>query len=321
MSCSASIIIVGFNNFDTTTGPCLESLLADPDNVRHEIIVVDNCSTDGSGEKLAAFAALHPQVRPVRNTANRGYAGGNNDGAALARHGIIVLLNSDTLVPPGAMTRLAAIIGQQQQPVMLGPVTNQAGNEQKIHTVSGTVDGVLAEGEKWRDNAGGVLYPSPRLDFFCVAVPVAVYRQLGGLDEGFGCGYYEDTDFSIRAAQEGVSMLMTEDVFVYHRAGASFSSVGGKNVHGLMRENKKRLLRKHPGGVVLHHMRDVNLQVMARYGREKENGAATSELLYRFENRLQLAQRQYPRNIIKKLRYHLRLRHVRRAFFSGADGR
>jgi len=321
MSSPASIIIVGFNNFDTTTGPCLESLVADPGNARHEIIVVDNCSTDGSSEKLAAFAALHPQVRPTQNTANRGYAGGNNDGVALARHEVIVLLNSDTVVPPGAMTRLAAIIGQQQQPIMLGPVTNQAGNEQKIHTVSGTVDGVLAEGEKWRDNAGGVLYPSPRLDFFCVAMPVGVYRHLDGLDEGFGRGYYEDTDFSIRAVLEGVSMLMTEDVFVYHRAGASFSSVGGKNVHDLMQENKKRLLRKHPDGVVLHHMRDVNLQVMARYCQEKEDGIATTGLLYRFENRLRLAQRQYPRNPVKKLRYHSRLWRVRRTFYCGDDRR
>ena len=77
-----------------------------------------------------------------------------------------------------------------------------------------------------------------------------------------------------------------------------------------MKENKRKLLQKHLGGVPLYHMRQVNLKVMERYLEEKTSGRDTPGLCYRFGNRMKLAQQQYPKNPIKKLAYYLRLRRV-----------
>ncbi|MFC1839025.1 glycosyltransferase family 2 protein [Thermodesulfobacteriota bacterium] len=57
MSTEASIIILSYNNFDTTTGPCLESLLRDTENSSYEIIVVDNASQDKTSEMLKRFSS------------------------------------------------------------------------------------------------------------------------------------------------------------------------------------------------------------------------------------------------------------------------
>jgi len=310
MDYQTSIIIVSYNNFDITTGPCLKSLLNDKENNRNEIIVVDNASKDDSPYKLKQMASKEQNVKLILNNVNRGFAGGNNDGANIARGDILILLNSDTVIPPGAIGSLSKLLRKNENWALLGPVTNEAGNEQKIFVESTQPEQIIEEGKKWCSHANHDCFKSERLDFFCVAMLKKTYEKLGGLDEQFGQGYFEDTDFSIRANKMGLNMVFTENVFVYHRAGESFAGLGKKFVHRLMRDNRKKLAKKHSGVVKLHHMRERNMYIMNEYillKREKD-AVSCNGLDYRFQNRLSLANNMYPNNLIKKLFYYMRLR-------------
>lgn len=317
MDFQTSIIIVSYNNFDTTTGPCLRSLLKDTAAGNFEIIVIDNASQDNTPEKLKKLVNGKKNVRLVLNNTNRGFAGGNNDGVNIARGEILILLNSDTMVPIGAIGRLSLLLIDHPEWGMLGPVTNEAGNEQKIFVESLETKEIIVEGERWCAHSRGDCFASERLDFFCVAMRKATYEQLGGLDEQFGPGYYEDTDFSIRAKRIGLKMMFTEDVFVCHRAGKSFSNMGKKFVKKLMRENKKKLIKKHSGIIKLHHMRDRNINIMYQYVLLKENidKSFSQGLEYKFHNRLQLARTMYPNNPLKKLVYYCRLKSLCRKYY------
>lgn len=312
----ASIIIVSYNNFAATTGPCLASLLADPQNRGHEIIVVDNASSDETPERLRQLAASHPNLRPILNRTNRGFAGGNNDGAAVAQGEILILLNSDTIVPAGAMQGLASRLAEHPEWAMLGPITNAAGNEQQILTRGDTAAAILAEGKTWCAHSRNFHFPSERLDFFCVAIRREVYRRLGGLDEQFGLGYYEDTAFSAKARQSGLPMMVTEDVFVYHQGGRSFSGVEKRRRRALMRENRAKLLQTYGRNLPLRHLRDCNLSVLTEYlGRKSAaTPAERHDLDLKFANRLALGRRLYPRGLFKKLRYHLALERLSRDY-------
>ena len=265
MGALISVVVVSYNNYDQTSGPCLASLMADDDSPPFEIVVVDNASLDGTADRLRREFGGRPNVRLILNAANRGFAGGNNDGVDAAKGEIVLLLNSDTQVPPGAVGALGATFARHPQWGMLGAVTNEAGNEQKIFTRGNSPAAIMEEGRRWCHQAGAAPMPSARLDFFCVAMPRSLYRDLGGLDEGFGPGYFEDTDFSLRAIRAGVCMGFSEAVFVYHRGGQSFARQGSSYVHRLMRANRRRLQAKHPGEVRLRHQRDCNLDIMARY--------------------------------------------------------
>ena len=107
--------------------------------------------------------------------------------------------------------------------MLLGPITNEAGNEQKIFVPSTRVSDILREGIIWCDRPNGHFFQAGRLDFFCVAMLKNIYEELNGLDENFGLGFYEDYDFSLRAREKGCEILFSEDIFIYHKGSSSFS--------------------------------------------------------------------------------------------------
>ena len=87
-----SIIILNYNTFDLAC-QCIESIYEYTKNVDFEIIIVDNASTMDESDK---FLELFPKIKLVKNTENRGFAGGCNDGIKVAKGDTILLLNSDT---------------------------------------------------------------------------------------------------------------------------------------------------------------------------------------------------------------------------------
>ncbi len=98
-----SIIVVSYNTREMTLD-CLRSIAAET-RVRHEVILLDNVSPDGSA---AAVAAAFPEVRLIASPENHGFAKGNNIAAELARGEYLLLLNPDTLVLDGAIDKLVA---------------------------------------------------------------------------------------------------------------------------------------------------------------------------------------------------------------------
>src|SRR5262245_36653439 len=111
-----SIVIVSYNAREDLAR-CLDSLSASPPAASHEIIVVDNASTDGSAE-----AARHrPGVTLIQNAGNLGFARANNVGIRASRGNNLLLLNSDTVVPPGAIDRLLGELERESSAAVVGP--------------------------------------------------------------------------------------------------------------------------------------------------------------------------------------------------------
>jgi GT2 family glycosyltransferase len=295
-----SIVVLSYNYFSETTKSCIESLALDPDFDRWELIVVDNGSDDGTAEQLGSLQTAYPSVRFIFNKNNLGFAGGINAGIRHASGEIIILLNSDTICPKGMITRLASYFGDDKTLGMIGPVTNAAGNEQAIYTHSPDAHGKIMEGLYYANSGGQTPANAYRLDFFCAAIARRTIDTIGLLDEGFGQGYYEDFDYSLRMKKTGLRLLVAEDVFIYHRGSTTFGRLpdGTKK---LMKRNKRRIIEKHGKGTVFPHTRECNLAILAQYAEKKDRGDAVSQ--YRIVNRLQGARRDRPKNWIKRWRY------------------
>lgn len=295
-----SIIILSFNNYQETTGKCLAALATDHDFRNWEIIVVDNASDTNTQQQLGEARILYPEVNFVFNPQNIGFAAGNNIGIKQAIGDIFILLNSDAFPTPGMLGRLVEHFARDEHLGMIGPVTNAAGNEQCIYTKAGTMEEKIREGLLYAASGGCETLSAYRLDFFCVAIPNHVFKLVGGLDEDFGRGYYEDLDYSLRVKAAGYRLGVAEDTFVYHRGGSSFGKMPSET-KALLKRNKRLIAQKHGNGVIFQHVRQTNLAILSQYLDRQVTSAEVPG--YRISNRLQLAHSGLPRSWFKRWRY------------------
>ncbi len=255
-----SVVVLAYNQFEQTTGPCLQSLSPWFEDHDIEFIVYDNASPDGSGELTAQWCKPHPALRFVQSPTNLGYAGGMNAAAQLARGEWLFLVNNDTQFPEHTLDALKQVLkSAPPHMAMIGPVTNSAGNGQRLYDPGKSKDEWLDLGAWIHQNPNHLLLPTYKCDFFCIAIRRHVWQQLNGLDSLFGMGYFEDFDFSLRVREAGFEQSITEDVFIYHQGSASFKV--SNQYRDLMKKNKTIIQQKHPG-MKFEHVRKYNLEAL-----------------------------------------------------------
>lgn len=305
----ASIIVVSYNGMLENTAPCLESIFKETNYCDYEVIVVDNNSTDGTQGYLRQLAARHHNIKFVLNKSNRGFAGGTNDGIHVSSGNYLVLLNNDTAVTKGWLERLLKPLNEDRAIGMVGPVSNEVGNEQRIFVRGTTPEVIMEEGYAWTNMSSGDIFETDRLGFFCVAMRGELTETVGLLDEKFSLGYFEDDDYCIRVKNAGYRLVCCEDVFIYHRGSKSFAKRENPT-HTLMKKNKKLLEKKFHIKYSPPHPRDRHLELIGSYiERIKKEGLAPG-LMYKIDNRLRLLEGMKPRGLLKKLRFERRLNHL-----------
>ncbi len=220
---SLSVIIVSYEN-ERLTRECVESVLENTLHPDFEVIVVDNASSDGSANFLRHLQLRESRVQVIQNEDNRGFAEANNQGLALARGDLLVLLNNDTVVPRGWADPLARHL-LDPEIGLVGPTTNFAGNEAKIPVAYQSLDQMPEFAARRRRDEAGRCFDIPVLAMFCVMMRREVFEAVGPLDETFEVGMFEDDDYSLRVRQKGLRTVCAEDAFVHHVGQAAFKKL------------------------------------------------------------------------------------------------
>ena len=227
-----SIIIVSYNVREDLER-CLASLHNPAPTTSHEIIVVDNASSDGS----AGAARRWTDVRAIDSGANRGFSAGNNIGIRASRGKTLLLLNSDTVVPRGAIDRLVEISRQHPEAGVIGPRLVDASGRAELSF--GSMISPMAERRQKRLVVGlanadpgasqrveQMTRQEQRPDWVsgaCLLVSRADAEAVGLLDERYFM-YLEDVDFCAAIRARGRPILFTPDVEIVHVRGRSAAS-------------------------------------------------------------------------------------------------
>jgi polysaccharide pyruvyl transferase CsaB len=238
-----SIVIVTYGGLELTKA-CMESLLERETWPRLDVIVVDNASSDGTPEYLATVAAGDVRVRCVYNRENRGFAAANNQGIALSRGDVVVLLNNDTVVPPGLMGRLVGHLRRDASFGLLCPTTNFCGNEALVEPDYVAIAGLPSYAARRASEFRGRVFDLGVAAMYCVAARRRVLDEVGPLDEAYGIGMFEDDDFAVRMRAKGYRVACAEDAYVHHVGQGAFRKLSPEAYDLLWKKNRAYFEKK-----------------------------------------------------------------------------
>ena len=232
------VVVLTYNNLMFTQA-CLESLERFTGYPNWELIIVDNASSDGTPEYLKEYAKRNPRVRLILNESNLGFAAGNNCGIRAATGEHVVILNNDTYVTRGWLHGLIRHLQNDDTLGVVGPVTNNIGNEARIDIDYADMDAMAAAAEDHTFNHSRKLLPLDVAAFFCAAIRGDVLERVGLLDERFGIGFFEDDDYCRRVREATYTVAVAEDVFVHHHLSASFNEMDREKRKALFEKNRR----------------------------------------------------------------------------------
>jgi GT2 family glycosyltransferase len=235
-----AIVILNWNGWQDTLN-CLESLknLLNP---THQVIVVDNASTDDSLQRLQASAS---SVMVLENQVNAGFGAGNNVGIRSAMESgadFVWLLNNDTRVEPDTLQSMLDVVLSDLNIGAVGCVLRYMDQPDRIQAWGGGQVNFFLGSSK--HHLGPV---SPNKLHYLTAASVLISREafkaVGGFDGGFFM-YWEDVDLSFRIRQAGFKLMVADSAVVFHKESAST----GKNLvrrDELFNFSSARLIRRY----------------------------------------------------------------------------
>lgn len=214
------------------TRRCLESVLADAQRpAGSRVIVIDDHSPEKALSVWLDQLAATGHIVLLRNPRNLGFVGSVNRGMTAAGNSDVVLLNSDTEVPQGWLTRLAAQAYAEPHIATVSPFSNNA----TICSYSTDETGPMPFGASLhaidaacRSVNAGRSINVPTTVGFCMYIRREALNEVGLFDEKtFGRGYGEENDFCLRASSRGWQHRLACDTFVYHEGSVSFRAETG----------------------------------------------------------------------------------------------
>jgi len=234
----AAIVIVSYHNLEYLR-LCLESVWAQTDYPNYEVIVVDNASPPEVVDYLRQCQAARRNFTAIFNSDNAGFARANNIGIAAARdYEYVVLLNNDTVIARGWLTKLVRCL-QDSSVGLVGPVTNWSSTEARIVPDYKSLAELEPFAERYARAHVGQQRAVEMLDMFCVAMRREALEAVGPLDEGYGLGMFEDYDYALRLRRAGYRLALAEDVYVHHWGWASFGRLDQAAYDRLFETNRR----------------------------------------------------------------------------------
>ena len=240
-----TVIVPVYTDYDATR-LCLEALLNQLNSSCHRAILVNDASPD---PRIAKYVAMHRTetcVDVLVNSSNLGFAGSVNRAIAQVKQDDIIILNSDTVVPPGFIERLTAAAQSSSD---IGTVTPLSNNGEFTSFPIPNIANPLCSREDVErlDNIAAKVNSNRVVDIpsgigFCLYVTRECLECVGPLSDDFSTGYLEDADFCLRARAHGFRNVCAPSVYVGHAGSKSF----GQKKRSLVARNLSVFERRFP---------------------------------------------------------------------------
>lgn len=219
MERTCDIIIVVWNQKERTRA-CLDSIIKNT-AVPYRVIIVDNASAEDTRAYLVDFFARHrDKTLLLRQEKNLGFIKGVNKALAQAKADYVCLINNDTIAAAGWLGEMVSLLRTHQEIGIVNPSSNTLGQN-----VASCDEEPLAQYARAIKASSGRYARMATSHGFCMVFRRKLYEEIGAFEERFGKGFFEDTDFSLRAKSKGYVLARACASYVYHHENTSFRTV------------------------------------------------------------------------------------------------
>lgn len=249
-----SIVIVTYNSA-AYIDSCLASLVQHPPSLDHEIVVVDNASTDGTP---ADIRSRWHGVRVIDSGANVGFARANNLGIRQTFGSLILLLNPDTSIPAGSLDTLVAALEARAEAAVAGPRLVDADGRAELSfgrmmsPLTELRQKFLVEGSRRTGAIAAYVESMTRtpqeVDWVsgaCLLTRRADAEAVGLMDERYFM-YAEDVDFCAAIRARGRRVLFCPAAHVTHLRGRSRAAASTATERAYRRSQLAFYEKHHP---------------------------------------------------------------------------
>ena len=219
------IIVPVHGNYHATKA-CLDSLEVEGSRITKRVIVIDDCTPNEDLRALLDDRASQGRFTLLRNDENLGFARSVNLALERRKDGDVLLLNADTLLPRGAIDRLAAAAHLEADVGTVTPLSNNGEFTSFPRPNAANALGAMEEIQALHDASqivnGRDIVDLPTGIGFCLYISRACANAVGLLSELYSRGYYEDVEFCLKAQELGFRNVCATGVFVGHAGANSF---------------------------------------------------------------------------------------------------
>jgi len=250
-----SIVIVSYNSRVDLDG-CLQSLISSPPTIDHEIVIVDNASSDGTPTYVRE---RWPGIRLLEAGTNMGFASANNLGIRQTFGDLVLLLNPDTIVPPGAVDTLVRVLDRLPGVAVVGPRIIDSGGHPElsfgamISPLAELRQKVLVRGNDRRaplirtivDRMTRRMREVDWVSGACLLIRRHDLEAVGLFDERFFM-YTEDVDLCARVRANRRKVLFTPEAEIVHLRGRSVATARSATQTAYRRSHLAFYEKHHP---------------------------------------------------------------------------
>jgi len=212
-----------------------------------KIIVIDDCSTETAIQGVLSKYRNSSRFKLYRNNKNQGFTKTVNRGFSLSEAADVVLLNSDTTVPPGWISRLRLAAYAEER---IGTATALSDNAGAFSAPIVGERNFLPKAQSFGDIARAIaqtslrIYPrTPTGSGFCMYIKRACLDDIGYFDDvAFPRGYGEENDFCMRASRKEWTHVVDDSTYVQHTRCASF----GEEKQKLVKQGREIIDQRYP---------------------------------------------------------------------------
>ncbi|AQS58811.1 glycosyltransferase family 2 protein [Desulforamulus ferrireducens] len=232
-----TIIVLAYNHLSYTK-QCIESLYQYTSHIDFELITINNGSTDGTEEYFNSL----PNTKKISFPENMGVCKAINYGIRMAQGKYTLNLSNDIVVTYNWLDNLLTCMESDEKIGMVVPVCNSTSNYQQITLKYSSLTEMQQRAKEYNVSNSQLWEERLRLVTYTCLFRTDLLQRLGGFDEDFNPGAFDDDAISFTIRRLGYKLILAKDTFVHHFGSITFKAEYAKN--NLLQKNKILFFKK-----------------------------------------------------------------------------